>query len=214
MATPGIYTIQMVSTNSSGSVAATTQTVNIQSCNPLLSFTLPAVLDKCDPTARLRPGNTSTSPNGTNSYTWNIQPTSGVTPNTGTGINIVSNVTNTNITTYTVTLKATNASGTAAITQTVKVEFFNCTGIEENTLANVLSVYPNPAHDQISIKVPATYESFNVKITNIVGAVVFNEKVTNSAEAVNVSLANKPKGVYFLTVEATNEKTTKKIIIE
>jgi photosystem II stability/assembly factor-like uncharacterized protein len=216
MATPGIYTLQMIATNNSGSVAATVQTVNIVSCLPALAYTIPAVVDKCQSTDRLKPVNSSTSQNGTNTYTWTIAPTTGVPTWSSSANNPAFNITNTvnPSQVYTLTLKANNNSGTSTLSQTFTVEYKNCTGINVNNLADELVVYPNPAHDQLNIIVPSEIDSYSVKIVNVLGAVIVDEKITNSKESVNLNLTNKPKGVYFLTIETKGEKATKKIIIE
>jgi len=117
--------------------------------------------------------------------------------------------------TYTLTLRATNASGTNSASQVVTVAA-SCTGLFENTnLANSLKVYPNPAHDHFTIMLPADNEPVHIKLTNLLGSVVYDEKVSGTnKEKVTINTSNNAKGVYFLTVETKNEKATKKIVIE
>lgn len=216
---PGTYTIQLVGTNSQGSVSST-QVITVNNCAPAPNFTFPftsisTTFDHCRNVDTLRTINNTAIVNGANSYTWTIQPTSGVQILGPTATNLTAKITNTVITVYTVTLKASNLSGTASAVQTVSVELKNCTGIAQNNLAELLSVYPNPAKDVINVSLPSGLDSYSVKLVNILGAVALEEKVTgNNKDVITINMANKPKGVYFLTVEANREKATRKIIIE
>ncbi|MCC6370593.1 MAG: T9SS type A sorting domain-containing protein [Bacteroidia bacterium] len=214
-ATPGTYTITLVGTNSQGTVS-TTQTVVVNSCAPNVNFGVPAIFYKCLATDRMVTTNSTAVINGPNTFTWSIQPSSGVSiaPPGVNAQNISANITNTAITIYTITLRATNASGTASAVQTFSVDFF-CLGVDEsNSISNNLVVFPNPAHDQINITLPSSIESYNVKIVNVLGSVVVDEKVSNTKESTTISLGNKAKGVYFMTIEANREKVTRKIVIE
>ena len=92
----------------------------------------------------------------------------------------------------------------------------NCAavGISENNNNIIdLNIYPNPAHDLLNVTLPASNnEVYKIKLINVIGAVVYEEKTTK--ENVTISLAGKAKGVYFLTVEGNNQKATKKVVID
>jgi hypothetical protein len=78
-----------------------------------------------------------------------------------------------------------------------------------------LNVFPNPAHDQLNILLPTGGDIYKVKLTNVVGSVVYEEKtVKGGKETLSINLTNKAKGIYFLTVESNNGKAIKKIVIE
>lgn len=216
---PGTYTIQLIGTNSQGSVSST-QVVTVNNCAPAPNFSFPftsisTTFDHCRPVDTLRTINNTAIVNGANSYTWTIQPTSGVQILGPTATNLTAKISNAVITVYTVTLKASNLSGTASAVQTVSVELKNCTGIAQNNLSELLSVYPNPAKDVINVTLPSGLDAYTIKLVNVLGSVAHEEKVTaNNKDVVSINVANKPKGVYFLTVEANREKVTRKIIIE
>jgi photosystem II stability/assembly factor-like uncharacterized protein len=213
-ATPGTYTIVLEATNSQG-VVTYTQSVNVVSCLPAVDFTVPSTFFRCnDPANRMQTINGSTSTNGAMSYTWSIQPTSGVSiaPPGVNGNNILVAFTNTAITNYSITLRAANASGTTIATKGFTVDYL-CLGVQENyDLSFLLDVYPNPAHDQFNVRMPRHNEPAKVRVVNLVGALVFEDK--SSKEVISINMANRPKGVYFVTIEVNGQKATKRLVIE
>ena len=78
------------------------------------------------------------------------------------------------------------------------------TGIEENSNINSISIFPNPANDQLTIEttMPAT-----VSIVNLLGQELMNIKVQNS-EVINISKLS--SGVYYI-IDCTNH-VNKKVI--
>lgn len=210
----GTYSITLMTTNSSGT-AQSTQTVAVAPCAPTgsigLTFSCNAAHGFSTQTSFVNPVG------GTMSYTWSVLPSVGVTT-VGSAFqsNFRATLGSGASGQYTVTVKVKNASGTATITQVIDPDQYNCNfvGIEQNSALGSLSVYPNPAHDQLSISLPQSVDTYKVRLTNILGAVVYEDKaVINSKDAV-INLSNKQKGVYFLTVEFNNEKATRKIVIE
>ena len=217
--TAGIYSITLMVTNPSGT-ASTTQTLNVAPCAPTPSFSIPTTICWTDPVTvhTFSTVNGTANPPGVTggiTYTWSVLPTTGisVSPNYFTP-NLKVTITNTNVTSYTVTLKAKNASATSTLSQVIIAD--QCTGIaEKGMLSENLVVFPNPAHEQINIVLPASVDTYKIRLTNILGSVVFEEKtLKNSKETSVINLAGKSKGVYFLTVESNNEKVTKKIVVE
>jgi photosystem II stability/assembly factor-like uncharacterized protein len=207
MSGPGVYTITLVATNASGTASAT-QTINVTACPPNISFTVPSCIV---PTFSTQNG-TANPPGvvGTISYTWSISPNTGVlvTPNY-----FVANLTNVSLSntvgvTYTVTLRARNTSGTSTLTQIMS----DCTGLNESSLFSNLLVYPNPVRESFNLTMPNMNGTYNVVITDLLGSVIYSG--SSDKDKVNVSMANNPKGVYFLTVEYKGEKATRKIILE
>ncbi len=217
-ANPGTYSITSIASSISGTNSVT-QTITVLDCSPVANFyfyiagaptvsvsTAAGCVDGGNQ-ATASSTNISTAPNGVNSYTWTISPTTGVTV---TGPSIGKNYVFTNAGSYTVTLKASNISGTSTISKVIDANV--CVGISENALAASLNVYPNPAHDQLNIVLPSSNDVFKVKMINVIGAVVYEEAVTKGQ--ISINLSNKAKGIYFLTVESNNEKAVKKIVVE
>lgn len=217
--TPGIYTVSLNASSAAGSDVST-QTVTINNCNPVVSFTGTNLYSntfyRCIRTDSIRTVNTTSAlTTGLITYTWSASPSSGVTysPSATASaplIRFASSVTPV----YTITLRATNSSGTASAVQVLNMDYL-CVGLNENNkLQNILEVYPNPAKDILHVSLPPSTEAYEVKMTNILGSIIYDEKAINNKEGLTISLTNKPKGVYFLTVTVNNEKVTKKIIIE
>ena len=220
----GTYTISLLTSNASGT-AVSTQVVNSSPCLAIPGFTMPSIVcweDAVPTTANkiFNTFNTSANPPGVTggnmTYTWSIKPPAGVSVLPSYTSQHLTQVKITNVTTttqYTVTLMVRNPSGTVSYSSTINAG--KCTGVSENTLASDLLVFPNPAHEQINVVLPASTNAYSVRLTNILGSVVYEDKaIKGSKETTVISLNNKPKGVYFLTVESNSEKVTKKIVVE
>lgn len=70
-------------------------------------------------------------------------------------------------------------------------------------------VSPNPSNGIFKVNLKNAEQSVNYRVTSVLGALVKAGTFTSTKQQIN--LTNQPKGVYFLTIEKTNQ--TKKIII-
>lgn len=87
---------------------------------------------------------------------------------------------------YTLSYLLTIDGGTASLTEVVSPE---------------LTLFPNPAEDKLTVTVK---EPTSIKVTNVLGTVVLEERI-NSSKTINVSgLKN---GIYFVTNTATGRST-------
>jgi len=75
---------------------------------------------------------------------------------------------------------------------------------------NQLMIYPNPAHDFVTIKTNNDIQS--VKVLNYTGQVVLNTK-TNGNE-VNINTSDLKAGIYFIQIETKTNKFTRSISIK
>lgn len=73
---------------------------------------------------------------------------------------------------------------------------------------NSFVIYPNPTKDLLNISNPNNFDIKNISVADINGRVVKNQ--AGSLTQINVSDLN--AGVYFVTIEAAEGKTTKKFI--
>ena len=78
----------------------------------------------------------------------------------------------------------------------------------EATNLDLISLYPNPTSSILNISNNNNFNIKNISITDINGRVVKNQE--GSLTQINVSDLN--AGVYFVTIEAAEGKTTKKFI--
>ena len=90
------------------------------------------------------------------------------------------------------------------------------TSINEDSFAESIVLYPNPATDKITIDLNnQKSESFNIKISNVLGQVVFSEMkhyATNAKEILDVSTFE--KGVYHLEVKNNEVSFIQKIVVQ
>lgn len=136
--------------------------------------------------------------NGATNYSLNTVPFSAST--------VVSPTTNT---TYTIVGSNIGCPVTAVtITQSVST----CTGIEEVTNNNLISLYPNPANDFISIdfSVSEAMDNITMYVVNTVGEIVLIKKGILSNTTLHTG--NLAGGVYFIQVESKSGTTIKKFI--
>lgn len=79
---------------------------------------------------------------------------------------------------------------------------------------SLISVYPNPAKDQINIDLSSMNNASDasVKIMNSNGMLVYEGNASNSNEIINTSSLN--KGIYLVQVSAGNKISNKKLVIE
>jgi hypothetical protein len=210
--TPGIYSVTLLATNINGT-SSITQTVNITSCIPNVGFTIPSTANTCTDTP-FTATNTTTGNNGGINYLWTLAPTgTGATFNPGATTSFTLAISFSVAGTYTLSLNATNASGSAITSKTISVSA--CTGINEtNILANNVKLFPNPTKDVITLSLPNQGIDYNVTITDILGSAIYSQKIAKNNSDVQINLANKAKGVYFITIEGNKQKATKKIIID
>jgi len=90
---------------------------------------------------------------------------------------------------------------------------YSIVNITKGTLSEeeeIISVYPNPAANKITIQ--STNEIIGVVITNCVGQVMYNGPHKNSL--ININTESFETGIYFIRIKSENSIFNKKIIIE
>jgi len=87
--------------------------------------------------------------------------------------------------------------------------------IEDVSLINKVSFFPNPTDGIFNLKVDTLSDSeMNVSIFNLTGKVVFTKEFTNVSSNQNISMnINKlPAGIYFIKIDVDGESFVKKLI--
>ena len=77
-------------------------------------------------------------------------------------------------------------------------------------IADVMSIYPNPAKDRVMVTSDVTVNEYTVY--DVTGAAVMSNKVNNSTFEVNVD--NLPAGVYYMRIYSDGLVQSKKFIVE
>ncbi|MGE0638552.1 MAG: T9SS type A sorting domain-containing protein [Bacteroidia bacterium] len=86
------------------------------------------------------------------------------------------------------------------------------TGLEEQSIEALVSVYPNPAKDMITVELPAGKTADMCDLFNVIGSRIESFTVAGK-QKFTVDLKTFAKGVYFLRMNVDGQLITKKIII-
>lgn len=88
------------------------------------------------------------------------------------------------------------------------------TGIETVALQNRIKVYPNPATDNLNIKIDESFTG-TINITDLSGKVVSSEVVENFSGNKTISLSSIAKGLYIISLEnRSNDVFRTKFIVD
>ncbi len=92
----------------------------------------------------------------------------------------------------------------------------NCslvTGLNDlKSTSSALNLFPNPATDNLTLdNLSGTINNVEIEITNLLGAIVY--KTTCSGEKIKLDLNGLNNGIYYLSVNSTEIKETRKIVI-
>lgn len=81
------------------------------------------------------------------------------------------------------------------------------------TLANDLSIFPNPVHNgKVTIQNDKN-QPVSYKVVDILGKVITNDKLVSNKES-QIDLSNATNGVYFIELESKGEKIVRKLIVD
>jgi uncharacterized delta-60 repeat protein len=122
---------------------------------------------------------------------------------------------------------ATNSTHNATQTGTYSVIVTNAWGCEQSddfevntvvtgineTIAEMLSVYPNPAKDVLHITWGNTDKNATIELLDITGRVAIT-KIANSLNSTDINVQSYAKGVYLLKLSTANSISTKKVLVE
>ncbi len=88
--------------------------------------------------------------------------------------------------------------------------------VEELALNNTINVYPNPSNGIVKIDLGENITSAMLKIQNALGQEVFSEIIntSNQIDSRSINLEGKEPGIYFITIQLNNQRSTKKIVLQ
>ncbi|MDD2634752.1 MAG: immunoglobulin domain-containing protein [Bacteroidales bacterium] len=102
------------------------------------------------------------------------------------------------------------AQNSCTATDSIKITFWDNSGIDDETTNEGILIFPNPAKDYLTIS-DVSYNIENIEIINATGQIITSFLV-NSNE-ITLNLSNFAKGIYFLKLKRNNEVITRKIFI-
>lgn len=86
-------------------------------------------------------------------------------------------------------------------------------GTEENLLSGI-SMYPNPTGDRTFVDFGAiTFSSATIEVANSLGQII-TRMAPESTNKVAIDVANYATGLYFVTITADGQTTTKKLVVK
>lgn len=86
------------------------------------------------------------------------------------------------------------------------------TGIADNQLENLISIYPNPAQDYFAVRLSHLSEPCTLSLMNISGHVL-QQKKADAHEIISFNTSELSPGLYVLQIETSKQKVFKKIVI-
>ncbi len=88
--------------------------------------------------------------------------------------------------------------------------------INMDAVARLWKLYPNPTHDITAIYTNASITSLQVIVTDLSGKVVYRTTVSNTSagQRVEIPVQQFGKGVYMMKVNADNNTSTEKLVIQ
>lgn len=85
----------------------------------------------------------------------------------------------------------------------------------ENTLESQISIFPNPATENLSIQFESLTGMTNVELYNVQGALISNKSNADmSSGSIALNVAEIPSGVYFIKMQIEDTVVTKKVVIQ
>lgn len=83
--------------------------------------------------------------------------------------------------------------------------------------ATAFSVYPNPAHDKVTVSIDVNKNAnFTLQLMDISGRVLVSENISGLAglNTYDLDLSHVAKGVYMLEVKSANDNWKSKVVVE
>lgn len=101
--------------------------------------------------------------------------------------------------------------GNAASEVTVHFQMTSIVGIEDDLLAERVTVYPNPTSNQVTLRaINGDLDAGQLSLISLTGATVNRTEVTQGQE-VTLNMRDLSPGVYFLHYETSNGVLTRKV---
>ena len=88
-------------------------------------------------------------------------------------------------------------------------------GVSENNIDNAIALYPNPAKSEVYISISdKTFNNFEVTIANSLGQILDRKANVENSTRTAINVSNYSSGLYFITIKAGKNITTKKLVVQ
>lgn len=114
-------------------------------------------------------------------------------------------------TTQTVTITAVDDSGNES-TCTFDVIVLSSLSVDNETLENTISIYPNPARDVITLTHTGNQPITQINIMDVNGRIIQTIASNNNISERQINIQNYASGIYFVRIETATASTVKRII--
>ena len=110
-----------------------------------------------------------------------------------------------------VTLRATFTTGVDGVYSFGRQESLGV----DNFALNGVSIYPNPNNGEFMLSLNSTTRKVNVGVYDVRGRLILDKTISNIGIITEtINLNNVQSGVYLITIQDGNRKTTKKIVVQ
>jgi hypothetical protein len=196
---PSATTIYSVTGYESVNMCSGTANVTVSVDGPVLN--LGPDRTECAPSLLLDAGS------GYTSYLWhNGQSTQQTTiDTTGIGLGIVA-----------ASVQVTTAVLGCVLSDTVIIQFVDCTDISEHNRVSVFKVMPNPSSGSFQLEISGALSNHgDISLFNIIGELLFSEEIDPKGDILrkNFNFEHLPKGIYYLNFKTQGYNKTQKVII-
>ncbi len=87
------------------------------------------------------------------------------------------------------------------------------TGVNENSFASLIHLYPNPANNHLTIALGSNNKNVEVTIADITGKIIYST-IERDKQRIEVNTQNFATGIYVVHIQSADFIATKKLIIE
>ena len=95
---------------------------------------------------------------------------------------------------------------------TFAFDVLSSVGIDANTNSFSFNLYPNPVSSVINFAVNGNVQSYKLSLTDVLGRVIYEQDVKDGRKTQAIVVQNYPQGIYLLTVETDESKSTYKVV--
>lgn len=133
----------------------------------------------------------------------------------GTGVTADLFAPSTGVGSYDLTYDYTDGNGCSA-SDMVTVVVDACAGVEDLSLVNNISLYPNPSNGKINVSFGAMVSVVQVEVIDLSGKVVASSQWNNiqNGSVKQIDLTEQSAGVYFVRFTGNGQTQTEKLILQ